>query len=191
LDDEYCLGTALGNVGVARARLGHTAPAFRILRAALRVRRRTHNRWEEAATLNELGAVLRELGRWSEAVAHHQQALVIAQTAGFRQEECAIYVEFGHTLQAAGDLIGALRMHGQALDAASKLGHRYHEARARDGIAACLRDTDPEAARRHWLSALRLYRELEVPESQEVGRQLAALRPVSVSGAATHAPDLP
>jgi DNA-binding SARP family transcriptional activator/tetratricopeptide (TPR) repeat protein len=180
LGDEHCLGTALGNVGIARARLGQTGPAFRLLRAALRVRRQAHDRWGEAEALNVLGAVCRAFRRFEDAIVHHQQALAIVQEAGFRQEECAVYNEFGLTLREAGDLGGALELHQRALDGATKIRHKYSTARALDGIAACVRLQDPESARRHWLKALQLYEELDVPERHELARQLAALHPVPV-----------
>jgi hypothetical protein len=57
----------------------------------------------------------------------------------------------------------------------TKIRHKYGQAKALDGIAACIRETDPESARRHWLRALRLYEELDVPERHDVERQLATL----------------
>jgi DNA-binding SARP family transcriptional activator/tetratricopeptide (TPR) repeat protein len=175
LGDERCFALALGNLGAAHARLGQHRPALRLLRIALRLRRHTHNRWDEAETLNELGGIYRTFGRFDEAVAHHRLALTIVRESGFRQEECAVCNEFGRTLREAGDVTGALELHQRALTVATKIRHRYNIARALDGIAACLRETDPASACQHWLQALELYRELEVPERHEVERQLAAL----------------
>jgi tetratricopeptide (TPR) repeat protein len=115
------------------------------------------------------------LGALDKAVAYHLQALTVVRDAGFRQGECAVYNELGRTLLARGDLRSALEQHQRAADCATRIQYRYGEARALDGIAACLRDTDPEGARRYWVRALRLYHKLEVPERYEVERHLAEL----------------
>jgi hypothetical protein len=78
-------------------------------------------------------------------------------------------------LHAANDTNAALELHRLALASAAKIGYLYGQARALDGIAACLHETDPESARRHWLRALRLYQELDVPERHDVERLLATL----------------
>jgi DNA-binding SARP family transcriptional activator len=172
---ERGVATALGNIGRSRARLGELQPAVRLLNAAIRARRRTRNRWGEAEALNELGAVHRLLGNLERALANHREALVVIRGAGLRQEECAIYNELGRTMFALGDRSAALDMQRRALVGTTKIQHKYGQARALDGIAACLRETDPASACQHWLQALELYRELEVPERHEVERQLAAL----------------
>lgn len=171
--DAHCIANALGNLGTARARLGQLRPALRLLLAALKARRRDDDRYAEAETLNELGAVYRALGDIDQAVAHHRHALTIVREAGFRQGECAVYNEFGRTLGVTGDTAAALELHQRALAVATKIQNKYGHARALDGIAACLRETDPESARRHWLRALELYRELDVPERHDVERHLA------------------
>jgi tetratricopeptide (TPR) repeat protein len=169
------LAVALGNLGIIRARLGHHHQALRLLTVALAMKRRTSNRYGEAEALNELGAVHRALGDFRAAIAHHQEALAVVSEAGYRQGECAVRNEYGRTVFAEGDAGRALEHHQQALALAAKIQYRYGEARALDGIAACLRDTDPVGARRHWVRALQLYQELEVPERHEVERHLAAL----------------
>jgi hypothetical protein len=77
-------------------------------------------------------------------------------------------------LHAAGDVASALELHRQALAGSARIRYKYGEARALDGIAACLRDADPAAARQHWQRALRLLQELDHPDRHEVERQLAA-----------------
>jgi hypothetical protein len=84
--------------------------------------------------------------------------------------------DLGKTLRESGDADGALGQHRIALAEASKMRFKYEHARALDGIAACLRDTEPDAARNHWQRALHLYREMGVPEQSDVERHLAQLR---------------
>ena len=58
---------------------------------------------------------------------------------------------------------------------ASRLGARYEKARALEGIARCVRDTDPTAARAHLEQALALFRQVESPDQHEVERLLTEL----------------
>jgi tetratricopeptide (TPR) repeat protein len=173
--DDQLQAIALGNVGISRARLGDRPAALRLLAAALGAKRRARNRYGEGETLNELGAVCRDLGRADEAIAHHREALAIMLEVGDRHGQCAVYNEFGRTLNEADDTAAAQELHEQAMAIAVKIGYKYGQARALDGIAACLRESDPASARRHWLRALKLYQELDVPERHEVERHLAAL----------------
>jgi tetratricopeptide (TPR) repeat protein len=171
--DEQLHAVALGNVGVSRARLGDLSPALRVLIAALGAKRRVQSRYGEGETLNEIGAVCRSLGRVHEAIPHHRRAMAIMREVGDRHGQCAVYNEFGRTLHTAGDTTAALELYEQAMAIAVRMRYRLGRARALDGIAACLRDTDPESARRHWQRALSLYRELDVSEWHAVERQLA------------------
>jgi DNA-binding SARP family transcriptional activator len=173
--DHSLLDIAFSNAGVARARLGQYGPALRLLTAALGLKRRNGNRYGEAEVLNELGVVHREMGSLDEALAHHRQALEVMRRAGDRMGEYAIYTELARTLHATGDTQTALEFHRRALAGTTKIGHKYGQARALDGIATCLRDTDPTAAGHHWVRALRLYLELDAPERDQVHHNLAAL----------------
>jgi DNA-binding SARP family transcriptional activator/tetratricopeptide (TPR) repeat protein len=177
--DEQMRAIVLGNLGVIRIRLGAPDRALRLLTAALAAKRRTGNRSGEGETLNYLGVAYRMLGRFDLAADHHQAALAVMREVGDRPGECAVHDEFGRTLRAAGDLGSALDRHQRALTTATQIPHRYGQARALDGIAACLRDADPESASRYWLRARSLYEELEVPERHEVDRHLAGLPPPS------------
>jgi DNA-binding SARP family transcriptional activator len=173
--DDELIAIGLGNVGRVRARLGQPEAARRLLLAALGARRRTGNRHGEAETLNDLGTVHRALGDLDEAIACHHHALTIMREAGFRQSEYDANNELGQTLREAGHVAAALELHEDALAGTMKIRHKYGQARAHDGIAACVRNTDPATANGHWLRALQLYRELEVPERHDVERQLATL----------------
>lgn len=129
----------------------------------------------EAETLNELAIIDRVRGDYASAVARHRQALSLAREAGFQQIECAAYRELGRTMHAAGDPTAALELHRHSLETSRRIGYRYGQARTLAGMAECLRDSDPVAARQHWQQALHLLRELDHPEQYEMERQLAAL----------------
>ena len=65
--------------------------------------------------------------------------------------------------------------HAAALALADQMGDKYQQACAHDGLA-CARQAsgDLGQARRHWLRALALYTDLDVPEADEVSARLAA-----------------
>jgi tetratricopeptide (TPR) repeat protein len=173
--DRHLVAIVLGNIGTHRARLGEPGPALRLLTTALALKRRFGNRPGEAETLRDIGMAYRMLGRLDDAADYHGQALTVMRDIGDRPGESTIYNEFGETLRTAGSLTSALGMHRRALELATKIRHRYNQARALDGIAACLRDTDPDTARRHWLRALELYEELGAPDRNEVEYHLSDL----------------
>jgi tetratricopeptide (TPR) repeat protein len=175
IGDDGLAAITIGNIGAIRARMGDHRAATRLLRAGWKASQRTSNIPTQAEALNELGMIDRALGDYDSAVEHHRQALILVREAGFRGGECVVYTELGRTLHAAGDVASALELHRQALAGSTKIRYKYGEARALDGIGACLRDTDPAAARQHWLRALRLLQELGHPDQHEVARQLAAL----------------
>jgi tetratricopeptide (TPR) repeat protein len=173
--DDFYRAIALDNTGTARARLGQYRPALRLLRAAAGLMQDTANRYTHAETLSHLGEVYRALGRLDDALDHHRQALEMMRQSGDRMGEYAVSNELARTLQAAGDTQTALELHRRALAGTTKIGHKYGQARALDGIATCLRDTDPTAAGHHWTRALRLYLELDAPERDQVHHNLATL----------------
>jgi DNA-binding SARP family transcriptional activator/tetratricopeptide (TPR) repeat protein len=167
---------ALGDLGAARTKLGEYGPAGRLLMASLRLKRRIGFRGGEVDVVNDLGVLHRALGRCDEAMAWHAEALALAQDLGDRSAVCMTRNDLGRTLRESGDTGGALGQHRVALTEASKMRFKYENARALDGIAACLRNTEPDAARNYWLRALHLYRQMGVPEQSDVERHLAELR---------------
>jgi tetratricopeptide (TPR) repeat protein len=167
---------ALGDLGAARTKLGEYDAARRLLTVSLRLKRRIGFRGGEADVVNDLGVLHRACGRHDEASAWHAEALALAQDLGHRSAVCLIRNDLGRTLRESGDTGGALGQHRVALTEASEMRFKYEHARALDGLAACLRDTEPDAARNHWLRALELYRQMGVPEQSDVERHLAQLR---------------
>lgn len=173
--DQQVGAIATGTIGTIRSRLGHHGPAARLLHAGLLAIHRTSDKSMEAETLNELAIIDRVRGDHTSAVTRHRQALRLARETGFRQIECAGYRELGRTMHAAGDPTAGLELHRRSLETSRRIGYRYGQAGALAGIAECLRDTDPAAARRHWQHALRILLELDHPDQHQVERRLAAL----------------
>ncbi|MGH3678831.1 MAG: BTAD domain-containing putative transcriptional regulator [Natronosporangium sp.] len=179
--DRQLIAIAVGNVGAVRARLGNRGPASRLLSAGYRACQRTKDRCSGAEALNELGMIDRANGNYDRAVARHREALGLTREAGLRQDECTVYNELGRTMHAAGDRAAALELHRRALDDSRRIGYRYGQAQALAGMAECLRDSDPAAARRHWQQALRILQELDHPDQHQVARHLTELAQVPQS----------
>ena len=95
--------------------------------------------------------------------------------SGDRIGQCASRNLLARAILDQGDVASALDLHRRVLADATRLGARYEQARALDGIARCLRPTDPVAARSHWIRALALFRQVESPDRHEVERLLTEL----------------
>ncbi|MBY8873142.1 tetratricopeptide repeat protein [Micromonospora sp. PLK6-60] len=175
LGNRHQLANALGHLGMIRHRMGDLGPARRLLRAALRLKRQTGNRFGEGEVLNELGAMERAAGRPERAALLHREALAAMVVAGDRSGQYAARNLLARALAEGGDVPAALDLHRRVLADATRLDVRYEQARALDGIARCLRDAEPAAARAHWIRALALLRQMESPDQQEVARLLVEL----------------
>ncbi|MEW1585914.1 BTAD domain-containing putative transcriptional regulator [Micromonospora vinacea] len=166
---------ALGHLGAVRARLGDYPGARRFLRLALQFKRREGNRFGEGEVLNELGSIERILGRPEQAAMLHREALTAVAKSGDRVAACTSRNLLARALLDQGDAASAVDLHRRVLAEAVRMGARHEQARALDGIARCLRGTDPAAARSHWFRALALFRQIESPDQHEVERLLAEL----------------
>jgi DNA-binding SARP family transcriptional activator/tetratricopeptide (TPR) repeat protein len=175
VDDHRQLARAMGHLGAIRHRMGDVGPARRLLRAALRLKRRMGNRYGEGEVLNEIGAMERRAGRSEEAAALHRKALIAISETGDRIGQCASRNLLARAILDQGDVSSALDVHRRVLHDATKLNARYEQARALDGIARCLRTTDPKAARTHATRALALFRQVESPDQHEVAELLTEL----------------
>ncbi|MEV2238958.1 BTAD domain-containing putative transcriptional regulator [Micromonospora sp. NPDC049891] len=173
--DRRQLANALGHVGIIRHRMGDIGPARRLLRAALLAHRAGKDRFDEGEMLNELGVMEREAGRTEEAATLHRQAFIAISEAGDLVGQCGSRNLLALAILDQGDVRSAQDLFGRVLLDAARINHRYEQARALDGIARCLRSTDPAAARSHWARALALFQQLDVPEQETVRRLLAEL----------------
>lgn len=144
--------TALITLGVAVA---HEDPdaATGHLRRALAVAREDGHRHNEAWCLNCLGVALRRMGRHDEALAAHEEAFSLLDELFEEHWKIHFLNPYAETCRLAGLPGKALDLHHQALTLAPRLGNRQAEARAHEGLAALLGETDPAAAREHRAAA--------------------------------------
>ncbi|MGI5524290.1 BTAD domain-containing putative transcriptional regulator [Micromonospora sp. CA-259024] len=166
---------AIGHLGMIRHRMGDLGPARRILRLALHLKRKEGNRFGEGEVLNELGVIERVDGRPERAAALHRDALVAMIEVGDRIGQCASRNLLAQAILEQGDVASALDLHRRVLHDATRLGARYEQARALEGVARCVRASDPAAARTHLTRALSLFRQVESPDQHGVERVLAEL----------------
>ena len=190
LGDLVGCANPLGSLGAIRTQLGQYSRARRLLMASLRLKRRVGRREGESVVVNDLGVLHRHLRQYTEAVNYHREAVTIARDAGDRAAVCAARNDLGSTLREAGDPQTAIAEHQAVLAEATKMKLKFEQARALDGIAACLRDTDPAEARRHWRRALVLYREMGVePKQAELEQRLRELDGVAEGPPPPHQPE--
>ncbi|MBQ1024375.1 BTAD domain-containing putative transcriptional regulator [Micromonospora sp. C95] len=175
LGDRWQLANALGHIGAVRHRMGDVEPARRLLRTAMRLHRQTGNWSNEGEVFNDLGRIEREAGHPDLAARFHREALTLVTQAGDRMGQFTSQTLLARALLEQGDVRSARNLFDRVLEDATKADFRHQQAEALDGIARCLRATDPNQARSHWTRALALFRQLDVPEQHEVQRLLAEL----------------
>ncbi|MEU5723868.1 BTAD domain-containing putative transcriptional regulator [Micromonospora sp. NPDC047738] len=175
VDDARQLAHAIAHLGMIRNRLGHGKPARRLLRMGLRLKRKSGNQVGVGEVLNEFGLIERHAGRPEAAASLHRDALVKMMEVGDRIGQCASRNLLAQAILDQGDVASALDLHRRVLADATRLKVRYEQAKALDGIARCLRDTDPQQARTHASRALALFRQIESPDQRRTEQLLAEL----------------
>ncbi|MGS2648804.1 BTAD domain-containing putative transcriptional regulator [Streptosporangium sp. LJ11] len=147
--DTWGEAHVLGILALVLDRAGRPQEARRYLDLALALHRKVGNPAGEAMTLDQLGVVLRRQGE-------------LGNTA---DEAAAL----NGLAEAADDPARAVEEHTAALALTGRTRNRPERARAHDGLArAHLALGCPERAGEHGRLALGLYRELGVPEAEEV-----------------------
>jgi tetratricopeptide (TPR) repeat protein len=167
LEDRKREGHLLNIIGATYRKLGRYDEAIDHHRQAIGVSGEVGDSWSVAHGLDNLGNAYCQLRRYDEAIDHHLRALALMRDVGSRRGENDLLNDLGETYYAAGRARDALDCHRQALDIARETYDRYQEARAYDGIAHALRDTEPKTARDHWQHALEIYTDLGASEAEE------------------------
>ncbi|GAB3969721.1 tetratricopeptide repeat protein [Actinoallomurus acanthiterrae] len=186
------LSGALGNLGIALARLGRHAEALAPSREAVRIDRRSaaggsrRNRDYLAASLNNLGNRLSELGHHVEALKAAQESVQIRRRLA-RDEPDAYRAALASSLDNLANRLSELGDHGKALEATEEAVSLYRRLAADNraiyqgelGIAVDNLGVHLDRAGRH-AEALPI-----AQEAVRVRRELAASNPaVFTSGLA-------
>ncbi|WP_433235926.1 BTAD domain-containing putative transcriptional regulator [Streptosporangium sp. CA-135522] len=164
--DTWGEAHVLGILALVLDRADRPEEARRHLDLALVLHRKVGNPAGEAVILNHLGVVLRHQGELAQARTRHEQAAALYRRLGNTTDEAAA---LNGLAEAAGDPARAVEEHTAALALADLTRNRPEQARAHDGLArAHLALGHSEQACEHGRLALGLYRELDVPEAEEV-----------------------
>lgn len=135
LGHPQCLAWAIGNLAVARHRLGHVEDARTLLWQALQGSREAGDEYNETVHLINLGGLERGVGRWGAAQLWLQAAQALASRTGMHVHTMHATSNLAHAMREQGDLAGARAAHEAALDLARRGGAHLVEWGARIGLA--------------------------------------------------------
>jgi tetratricopeptide (TPR) repeat protein len=165
---------ALSHLGEIEVRQGRYQQADNHLRQARSLCRQAGDRYGEACALITIAELDLRLGRHKQAKTDNLKALAIRRDIGDRSGEADSLNLLGKVLTATGRSAAARSAHQEALELATKLREPRSQARAHDGLGDSYRATgDHDTAADHWKTALTLYRDLGLPEADQVHAKLA------------------
>ncbi|SMD27033.1 DNA-binding transcriptional activator of the SARP family [Kibdelosporangium aridum] len=163
---------ALDNLGIELAGLGDHEAAIHHYKRALAIAR-DELPYLQGHALDNLGRTFTQLERYDEAREYLTQALEIARKWSNRTFEIEVLNSLGEAARGASDPAEALALHQEALQLSEETGLRSELARAYNGLGQAHHDLgDENAARAQWEKALALYKELGVPEADDVRKIL-------------------
>jgi len=166
----------LNNIGSVRQKLGQLDDAAALHERALTISEQIEYPHGAAFSLNYLGAAYRSMGELETVAGYHGRALEIARNLGDPTLETDIYNDLGETYRTSGGYLAALESHRNALTFASRTGDVSEQARAHHGIARAMHASElHEGAHSHWLQAVALYRDLDIPEAGHAEKELGQL----------------
>ncbi|MGH3797845.1 MAG: tetratricopeptide repeat protein [Pseudonocardiaceae bacterium] len=176
VNDRQAQLYVLNNIGSVRQKLGQFDDAIVLHQRALTISEKIEYPHGEAFSLNYLGIVYRAMGELQTAANYHHRALAIARNLGDPTLETDIHNDLGECFRAGGDHSGALENHINALTFAGRTGDVREQARAHHGIGRAMHGSDlHDEARGHWLQAVALYRDLDIPEAGDAEKELNQL----------------
>jgi tetratricopeptide (TPR) repeat protein len=174
--DGHGSANALANLASVLRRRGQFAEALRNQQLALSWYRQAGAARNTGITLRSMALVEMELERFADAVQHAEEALAIAIGLGLDVDAAEGFGRLGRIQHRAGDDAAAEMALRLAVAYSRRSGSRHEEARALhqlgDVAATVGRAAD---ARRWWLDALGLYRDLGSNEAKILAAALAAL----------------
>jgi tetratricopeptide (TPR) repeat protein len=174
--DLHDQGLLMSNIGSIQTRLERYDEALASHRQARVIARELGDRWREGTALSSIGTVYRHLGQYEAAVAYHTEALLLLREVAHPGAQSEVANDLAETHRAAGDRAMAFHHHDEAVKLARRAGERRQEARALDGQAHLYRSGgEPAAAIEFWRQALVIYRDLDLPEADEVQAHLATI----------------
>lgn len=175
LGDDWLRGGGLSHLGYALNELRRFAEAEDVLREASRLAIGSGYDRSLAMRNDGLGVALSGLGRFAEAKDCHEQALVVFLATGDRWAEAMARHGLGVALAGLGRTTEALEQIGEANRMFGVLNDRLQQAHVLRSLGMLVSCTNTAAARPYLRQSLDRYRELGVPQADEVRRLLAEL----------------
>ena len=170
--DRHLELAALANLGYCLMADDQLDRAQETILEALELAREVGDDRSQANIQNNLANVLLRKQQPEEALRHATEALGLFSSTPSKAHTATL-----HTLGAASQQLGradeALESYRAGLALAARLGDRYQEALCHRAIGDVLEQSEgPAAARPHWLAALHLYRDLRLPDADDLARKL-------------------
>jgi DNA-binding SARP family transcriptional activator/tetratricopeptide (TPR) repeat protein len=173
IGDRLGVARTLGNMGSVYGKLGRHEEALDHYRRSLADLHELGSRAFVGAMLGGIARAQVGLGRHAEAIETGRQAVAATRETGDRKEEAEVRNALGDAYRRMGHPDDARREHSAALAIARDIDDRYQVACALDGLAQAEQAAEAtEVAREHWLAALEIFDEMQVPEADAVRARL-------------------
>ncbi len=151
------VGHALRQLSAIRLDQGDATTALRLAKTAVDLALDLRNHLVEGYWLLAVADAHTALGQFNEALTAYQRSAALHRRIGDREREALAWHGTGVVYQRLGRADEAADFHRAAAKTQHELGHTWHEAIARDGLAAALTDLPQQ------LNQWRLAHELLAP----------------------------
>ncbi len=144
-----------------------------ILDRTLPIAQRFRDRSEQAEQLTTRGYIAYRRRHYRQALRDLDQAIDLATDMGRPLVQAQALNHAGTARRAASNPDAAEAAHRHALLLARQLDEPYEQARALEGMARVCHDRGKSRrGDQYWRAALRMYRDLEVPEARRIAAYL-------------------
>jgi tetratricopeptide (TPR) repeat protein len=175
--DRQGVGKDLGNMGNAYIGIGEYRRAAEYHEQALAIDREIADRRGEGQDLGNLGIAHHFLGEYRRAIECYEQALAIAREIGDRLGEGQSLGNMGNAYRALGEHRRAIEYYEQHLAIDCQIGDRRGEGTDHWNMSLLLDELgDRKNAIAHAEAALKIYEQIEHPNTVKVRKQLDSWR---------------
>ena len=165
---------ALYNVGNSCVDQGEMRNAIEYYEQALEIARETGDRKCERNAIGGLGVAYAQLGEIQHAIEFLQLRLTISRELGERTGEAKALGSLGIAYVKLGEIQRAIEPFQQQLEISRETNHRFGEGAALLNMSQVLRKLGKRTeAIESATAALRIFEQIEAPNTEEVRRQLA------------------
>jgi tetratricopeptide (TPR) repeat protein len=175
--DRHLELAAMANLGYCLMAAGRLDEARERILEALRLADELGDSRTQATVQNNLANVLLRTRQPEEALSHAEEALRFLSSVAPSKAQMATLHTVGTARQLLGRMSDALDSYREGLALAEQLGDRYQEALCHRAIGDVLEQQgDLEAATVHWCAAQNLYRDLGLPDADDLVAKLTSAR---------------